>query len=278
MVNQEKYPYLVDNYIQYINLIGSYRKSGILNMENESWVTPSKLLLLTNTIVEAKTNNRFICPKRENVNGYLDYITTESNLEMPHGSTNYIPFSRINDANVNSMASTITGLLGKKLKKESIVVLRYCIDELLTNVVEHSRYKNSFIMLQNYPSSNTLEFSIMDDGISIPGNFKEHGIYFKDDCDSLNKALSGISTKQEVGGRGFGLQSVFRVLTKGMKGEGVIISRRGILSSRFISDNQDPQKILYSYGENSSDITILKGCYIAFNVRNDLSPDLYTFL
>ncbi len=74
----------------------------------------------------------------------------------------------------------------------------------------------------------------MDDGISIPENFRKYMISFDDDCDSLNKALNGISTKDKNGERGFGLHSVFELLTKGMKGDGVLISGRGILSKRFI--------------------------------------------
>ncbi len=197
---------------------------------------------------------------------------------METSGSSYIPYSRINGSNADSIASKITSMIGNKLTDESLAVLMYSIDELLTNIVEHSQYKNSFILLQNYPSKHRLEFSLMDDGISIPGNFRNHHIEFENDSESLEKALNGVSTKEEDGGRGFGLKSVFKVLTMGMEGEGIIVSGRGILSSNYEEGSRDPQRKLFHFAENAEDSTVFRGCYLAFSVRNDLSPDLYKYI
>lgn len=278
MPGRDSYPILVNNYIRYVNHIHSFRTGGYIDLEYEKWLTPSEILLLKSIISEARREGRYKPPRDEKVKGYLDYITSESSDQNSIGP-GYIRLSRVDADNADSIASKITSMIGNKLKKESLNVLRYCINELLTNVVEHSQYKNSFIVLQNYPSQRRLEFALIDDGISIPGNFKIHHIDFRDDSDSLNKAISGVSTKAEDGGRGWGLSSVFRVLTMGMQGEGVIASGRGILSSNFVKGQGDklPTK-LFCYADNSEDFTIFKGCFIAFKVRNDLSPDLYEFL
>ncbi len=169
-------------------------------------------------------------------------------------------------------------MIGNKLSKESLQVLKCSIDELLTNVDEHSQYKNSFILLQHYPSHEKLEFSLMDDGIFIPGNFKKHGIDFENDSDSLKKALNGVSTKGEEEGRGYGLSSVFKGLTIGMQGEGIIVLGRGILSSTFVTEERDPCIKLYNYGDNSEDSTVFRGCYVSFRVITNLSPDLYRYI
>ena len=278
MVGQDNYPYLVETHIEALKYMESYRNIGELDMGNETWLRPAKVLLLRNYIIDAKSNNRYIPPRNEKARGYLDYITTESNSVNLQWRRSHIPFSRVNDSNVNSMATKITELIGSRLNQHSTLILKYCINELLTNVTEHSRYRNSFIILQNYPQLSELEFAIMDDGISIPRNFEEHGIGFTTDSDSLDKALNGVSTKPEDEGRGHGLPSVFRVLTEGLKGEGIIISRDGIISWCFLPKNNNVSKTLYSYPKNLRDLSTLKGCFIAFSVRNDLSPNLYDYL
>jgi hypothetical protein len=65
-------------------------------------------------------------------------------------------------------------------------------------------------------------------------------ISYSDDCDNLNKAINGISTKDQNSERDFGLHSVFEVLTKGMQGEGIIIPGRGILSRKLYLHIQIP--------------------------------------
>ena len=234
MKKPKSYPYLVENYVKYVNLIFSYKLNGVLDLSDENWLSPSNILLLKNVISEANKKGGYKPPKNEKVKGYLDYITLKRNSVDVVGGETYIPFSRITDSNADSIASKVTGMIGNNLNNDSLQVLKYCIDELLANITEHSQYHNSFIMLQNYPKMNELEFSLMDDGISIPGNFRKYMISFDNDCDSLNMALNGISTKDKNGERGFGLHSVFELLTKGMKGDGVLISGRGILNKRFI--------------------------------------------
>ncbi len=276
MASEEDYPYLVKNYIKCVSKISTYKSKGKLDLQQEKWLTPSEILLLRDTIAEAKRNQSYIAPKNENVKGYLDYITSESASWVSEES-NHIPFSRINDVNADSVASKITGMIGKKLNDNSLQALKYSIDELLANVIEHSQYKNSFIMLQNYPSKKILEFSLMDDGISIPGNFRLHDISFDDDCDSLRKAINGVSTKDKNGERGFGLHSVFQLLTNGMQGEGTLVSGRGILSKRF-NENSGNETKLFCYASDSDEVTVFKGCYVAFRMKTNLSPDLYSYL
>lgn len=261
-----------------VKLISSYRVSRTLDLKDEKWITPSMLLLLKNTIFEAKNKGRYVPPKDEKVMGYLDFITDESGFVGSFGGTTYIRISRITDSNADSIASKITGMVGTNLNSESREALNYSIDELLANVIEHSQYKNSFIMLQNYPSLHTLEFSIMDDGISIPVNFRNHGISFENDCESLEKAIQGVSTKDENGERGFGLHSVFEVMTRGLQGEGIIVSGRGILSRKFRAKGVKSLNELFYYPEDSDETTVFKGCYVAFRVKTNLSPDLYEYL
>ncbi|MGC8656268.1 MAG: hypothetical protein ACP5RS_02735 [Thermoplasmata archaeon] len=281
-MNEKTYPYLVKNYTDYLKLLNSYNKMGELDLSKYDWIPISELLLLRDIIIKAKENKVYVEPKNNDVNGYINYITKERVLEKgkpTNEGQNYLQFTRVNETNQNTISSIIVQNLGNNLTEESKTGLRYCIDELLDNVIEHSNYKNSYIMMQNYPSKKKLEFAVLDDGISIPGNFRNHKIEFDKDVDSLVMALNGTSTKNEGNNeRGYGLRTSFNLLIKGMKGEGVIISGNGVLSIQFIENIQNKKIIPFNYGEDSNKTYLFRGCYIAFRVRTDLSTDLYQYI
>jgi hypothetical protein len=62
-----------------------------------------------------------------------------------------------------------------------------------------------------------------------------------------------------------------------MHGEGILISGRGILSKRFNEKSEKDTK-LFDYASDSNEVTVFKGCYVAFNLKTNLSPDLYRYL
>ncbi len=82
----------------------------------------------------------------------------------------------------------------------------------------------------------------MDNGITIPGAFKEAGFEF-DDPIALSEAIKGLSTKHDKE-RGFGLISSINLLTKGLDGECLVVSRKG----GFIAKGEDKQT-LYNMGK-----------------------------
>ena len=68
-------------------------------------------------------------------------------------------------------------------------------------------------------------FVFFDDGITINGCFKKHGLTGRDDCDAIIEAVNGVSTKSKE--RGFGLNSTMRIFTNGTAGDMLIISGNG---------------------------------------------------
>lgn len=104
--------------------------------------------------------------------------------------------------------------------------LQYFIGELITNIYEHSDFSTAYVMAQEYPKLGFIEFCIVDNGISIPKSYENIGIVLENDKVALEYALEGKSTKF-IEGRGHGLRSSISLLTSGMDGKLLIISRKG---------------------------------------------------
>lgn len=69
----------------------------------------------------------------------------------------------------------------------------------------------------------------MDDGIGIPGSFREASIDFYDDSEAIFEAINGKTTdKEKYNFHGRGLNSTARITTLGFKGEMIVFSGNGI--------------------------------------------------
>jgi hypothetical protein len=111
------------------------------------------------------------------------------------------------------------------------------IGELLDNVDQHSRCDYGFATVQYYPKKDRLDFCIVDDGITIPGNYEEYEIDFETDLGAVKQALTkGLSTKTEddpMGrSRGTGLRTTANIICDGLSGELLVSSRRGTIHKR----------------------------------------------
>lgn len=241
-----------------------------LDMSEISWVTPFSALIISNKISQLyKSNNmiRIIPPKYANVASYL------TNLGFPLGKKytsqlSYCPiyhFSKDVQHATTYIFEVIDNTFPETLKGNS---LKYVIGELSDNIEQHSKYKNATIMVQHYKSKGYIDIGIMDDGISIPGNFEKNNIKFDGDADSINKALEGVSTKKEEG-RGEGLPSSNRLVEKGFKGEFYLFSRRGGLVSSYQKERK-----LYKFENYIVSGTI---CYIRFEAPKK-EIDVYKYL
>ena len=100
--------------------------------------------------------------------------------------------------------------------------------ELSDNIEQHSQFTQASVMAQYYSDKKYLDIGIFDNGITIPSLFEKKNISFLNDIDALNKAIEGISTKEEKG-RGFGLRTSKKIVLEGLNGEMYLISRKGAL-------------------------------------------------
>ena len=115
----------------------------------------------------------------------------------------------------------------------------YIVSELTNNIYEHA-FNNHPIDLginyaQIYPDLNEIDICIFDNGVSIPGNYTEHGVDYLDDCHAIELALSRNSTGHKNGSndllneRGNGIRTIINKLITENKGQALIVSRNGYL-------------------------------------------------
>lgn len=104
---------------------------------------------------------------------------------------------------------------------EMVNTFFYILGEFVDNVFDHSQSDVATINFRI--ESETLLMAIVDCGISIPSAYRSHGIHIRNDQVAMKKAMSGISTKTRKE-RGTGLRSVHNLVSKGLKGEMMLIS------------------------------------------------------
>ena len=102
--------------------------------------------------------------------------------------------------------------------------------EMLSNIYDHSEFNRAFVLCQQYPRSKnkTTDICIIDDGISIHGNFEKEGFEFGNDAEAILKGINGLSTKREEGKyRGTGLNTATQISTLAYDEEILLASRKG---------------------------------------------------
>ena len=143
----------------------------------------------------------------------------------------------------------------------------YIISELTNNIYEHA-FGNHPINIginyaQIYPENNRMDICIFDDGVSIPGNYTEHGIHYTDDCHAIELALSRNSTGKTNGSkdllneRGNGIRTVIHKLINENKGEALIASRNGYL--HVLDENN------YKYGH----LKVINGTLVTIRLKQN---------
>ena len=179
-----------------------------------------------------------------NDSGVANYVRT---IEFPggvteptHANKTYLPLIRLNTADdpsaVDVAGSTIRRLIKGLLGASGRVIngIYLPIGEVLDNVDQHSRCDHGFASVQHFPNGNRIDLCIVDDGITIPGNYEHHGIDFDSDADAVRRALTeGLSTKIERDARGrrrgTGLRTTAKTICEGLNGKLLLASRNGTI-------------------------------------------------
>ncbi len=197
-------------------------KSDKLNLSNISFFTPTMLLPLLNY---SRENSLAILVQSNT----LDYVKRVLGL-LPCTDTT-LPFKELPKERdtVNGDARNIIDLLDNKFGGKQ--TLYHLLDEMISNIYEHSEFTNAFTLSQLYPNIGITEISFMDNGISIPGSFEKAGFDFIDDRDALKQCINGQSTVTDQEDRGYGINSSIRLVTEGTGGEVLIVSGRGLYYS-----------------------------------------------
>ena len=142
---------------------------------------------------------------------------------------NYLDFHNISDEIEGYLFDFIDDaieLLPDNIDYQSVYFLLY---EILINVYKHSKFHNAYLQTIIYNDEENIDFCIFDNGIGIPGSFKESSIYLDNDCEAIYEAINGkTSDKEKYVIHGMGLNSTAKLTTLGFDGEMLIASGNGI--------------------------------------------------
>ncbi|MFO7837741.1 MAG: hypothetical protein R6V83_13945 [Candidatus Thorarchaeota archaeon] len=220
---------LIDNYKKFCQ----YRREcrGRLDLSDESFLFPTTLLPLFDFI--KRESPTLIPPKNENVAKYLTTVTNGSRFELAEQmNKSYLPIVSLpkGKTKTDRILKRLYDMHNDGQKCGGENAFKYLVGEIVDNIYEHSEFNNSIVMAQAYESSEFMDVSFFDDGITINGCFSKHGMGRNNDVDAIWDAINGISTKSKD--RGYGLGTVIKIFTQGIEGEIFIISGKGGIDYR----------------------------------------------
>ena len=227
------------NLIQFLKLC-----DNTVDLSSMRFLHPIQILPLAAMISEKSLN--FIPPRSSECSSYLGHFNFPDGLTEFVSSKQFIPIYKFSAAKADQKSTTdksniLANLLDICLVKlgspEGLVnALTLAVDEIISNIEDHSDAKYGWINAQYYPKKKYLDMCIVDTGITINGKYEKVGMIFENDLEALKKALEGESSKPEKI-RGSGLPTFTKMITKGLKGEIVIISGSAIV---YANKNTDP--------------------------------------
>jgi anti-sigma regulatory factor (Ser/Thr protein kinase) len=187
-----------------------------LDMSGVEWVSSIYSTPLATEICRLRDNGVDINitePADKGVRTYLDTIGFPEGMERATWSDKtYLPLIQLNRdgaSAIDAAGDTLRKLIKRLVSGVDDVSVSgiYCpIGELLDNIEDHSQCDHGFATVQYYSTKQRLDLCIVDDGITIPGNFEQHGIDIQSDSQAVRRALTeGLSTKKERDAQGVAL-------------------------------------------------------------------------
>lgn len=162
---------------------------------------------------------------------------------------------------LSGLTDEIENFLPNDIDIQSIDFLLY---EVLINAYKHSKFKNAYVQINN---DKNLHILIHDDGIGIPGSFKEAKLNYNTDGEAIFEALNGKTTdKEKYNLHGRGLNSTARITTLGFEGKMLISSGNGLclVTKRGIDIKEN---------EN-----FINGTFILLQINNKKIDNIYKYL
>lgn len=228
-----------------INSMGLLNKgeydSLILDFSEVSFINPHLLIGAMAIMNHAKSLGKkvdLIEPDSFDVSEYLKTIKAPGGLQFSkvlektlnvYEDKSYIPlvyFPTDKLAESNNVREELLTAINTLLKNQLnltgdlLNAVRYIIDEMTQNIVDHSESPRGMLFAQYFPSKNYLDVGIADYGKGLMQSYLDSGKYEpKTHSEAINFAVFGKSTKDIPESRGFGLSTSRRMLVKGLKGK-----------------------------------------------------------
>jgi len=168
------------------------------------------------------------------------------------------------DEYLTSLTDESFKFLPEDIDTQSIEFILY---EILLNVYKHSKFNNAYLQFINHTENQKIDICIFDNGIGIPGSFKEALIDSENDCNAIFDAINGkTSDKEKYGLHGRGLNSTAQITTSGFDGEMIIASGTGICIVT--------KEGVKSYFNNHE----IHGTFVILRIKNKKVNDIYKYL
>ena len=245
---------LLDWYKEFLIIRENLEKTDTVDLSKFSFIDTELLLL----VFPYLRDNIPLTIQDSNspVKSYMDFITAHYNsLEE---NENFMPIVTLNENNYDELLDRTFTILNSKFDIKNKNVIGYIIGELYTNIKDHSKSTENYIVVQYYKRLG-LEISVYDNGIGIPGNFKDHSLPFKNDCEAIEKAILGESTKNcgniDQAERGRGLLSINNIMKKRNEDEFIIISNKGIY--HYLNGSKKVYELPENYQLNGTLVSII---------------------
>ncbi len=242
-------PSMWPEYGRFVNLRHIARTTGRLDMGGVNWIYPTTLLPLTGFLVASRGETyTYVPPSDTDVADYIK-LMIENPFPDRLNRKSYVPnhFLPRNQSDTDAILDRIMKLQNDGRGIGGETAFAYLIDELTTNIYEHSEFKNAMVMAQRYEKKRFVEVSFYDDGITIPGSLRRAGFMYSTDLDAIKDAVNGKSSKEEYE-RGYGLGTNVRMCTdiEGLGGKVLVVSGRGA----FEYAREKSEQRLYNLGES----------------------------
>jgi hypothetical protein len=121
--------------------------------------------------------------------------------------------------------------------------LKYMTSELVTNVREHAKVDDYWLLAQHWPKTDTCEIAIADTGVGYLNSYKGTSYEVSTHHEAIQNALEGNSSKNWIE-RGVGVPSTVRIFTEGYDGTVLVITGDAI---RVIQGGKSERYRLNSY-------------------------------
>jgi len=227
-----------------LRILKSYSNNGrnsiTLNIEAD-WVTPFHLLAIS--ALSRYYGLKIVCKCKSNVKSYLNRISfPEGTRSVSTASGTALPLTRLNSRNdddvLGKYEDQIINKVDSGLRSNFRNNLKYMTSELVTNVREHAKVDNYWLLAQHWPRTDTCKIAIADTGVGYLNSYKGTSYEVTTHHEAIQNALEGNSSKDWIE-RGAGVPSTVRIFTEGYGGTVVVITGdairiiRGGKSERF---------------------------------------------
>jgi anti-sigma regulatory factor (Ser/Thr protein kinase) len=246
-------PVVLQEYLNFCRIRNNAKQNGIIDLSPYKWFYPSSMLPLCNLL---KYNGRsmMVISPYESVTNYISILMGTSYYTSTFIPITYLPKEK---REVSDVITQLKKLHNNGIEYGGINAFNYLIGELIDNIYQHSEFTNASLMAQRYEKKGFTEISIFDDGISIPTCFENHGLYSTHDANAIQKAVNGLSTKDES--RGYGLNTSIKLYVNGVAGSLLLVSRQGAF---YLEHDRQNDEQLYNLSSQYG----LDGTLITFRI------------